>query len=231
MTTIDLRSVMGKRSVGLAALVLWAWSAGAQTTPSAQFQYATLTGNNNTITATSIPVTISPGVTVYVNLTLQFNVDSNGNLTVATGSPTQTVAPAALTSAFQAGSYVGPSTINSGNSLINVAGPGITSGGATEWSLSTATGANGCTYPNSATWYVVPSPSASPLASRLQSAGITSTAWYYGTGGSSCGNAFWINNSLLGFSQVGNTITIASFTHSGSDFSVPVDQITYTLKQ
>lgn len=232
MTTFRKHATMWNRGVVLGVLAMCAGSVHAQTQqpPYSLFQYATLTGSGNTINATSIPVVISTGVTVYVNLTMQFNADSNGNLTMVTGYPQQIAAPVVVTAGFKAGNYVGPATVNSGNNLITVAGPGVTAGGATEWSLSASSGATTCSYPSTATWYVGPL-STNPLASRLQSAGLTSTAWSYGVGAeTACGNAFWGTNSLLGFSQVGNTITIVSFTRNASDSAVPVDQITYTLK-
>lgn len=205
--------------------------AHAQTTqpPFALFQQATLTGSGNTINATHIPVVTASGVTVYVNLAMQFNVDANGNLTLSSGFPQVTPFPAPLTSGFVAGKYAGPSTVLNGKALVSVSGPGVTDGGATEWSLSAPTGADPNTQPSSATWYVGPLAS-SPLAARLKSAGITSTAWSYGVGGSqNPGNGYWRANTLMGVSQVGNTLTIVSFSNGGGDLNIPTDQITYTL--
>ena len=197
--------------------------------PYALFEYSTLTGSGNTINATLVPVVTSSGQTIYVNLDLQFNVDSAGNLTITPGYPKFTPAPLIQTDSFVAGKYAGPSTIYGGNMLINVSGPGVTSGGATVWSLTAATGANGCTYPTTAMWYVGPL-SSSPLAGRLNNAKITSTAWSYGVSTSPCNNnGAWYTNSLIGISQVGNTITIVSFTRGGVDSNIPFDQVTYTL--
>lgn len=53
----------------------------------------------------------------------------------------------------------------------------------------------------------------------------------YGTmGGFRVGNQ-WILNGIIGVSQVGSTLTIASFTDSSGDQRTPVDQITYTLQK
>ena len=195
--------------------------------PYALFEYSALTGSGNTITATEVPVVLGPGHTIYVNLTMQFNVDSAGNLTLTPGYPQFMPAPQILTSSFMAGKYVGPSTIFGGNMIVNVSGPGVTSGGATEWSLSAASGAYVYTYPSSATWYVGPLAS-NPLAARLSKANLTSTAWSYGVGSSPNGG-LWSTDTLIGVSQVGNTITIVSFTRNGVDSNLPVDQVTYTL--
>lgn len=210
-----------------------AFLAGGQTTPQppyALLQNATITATGNTITANHVPVVISNGVTVYVNLALQFNVDSNGNLTLSAGYPQVLPSPALLTSSFVGGNYVGPSTVLSGKALVAVSGPGISDGGATQWTLSTSSGADGCTYPASASWYTGPITS-NPLASRISKAGITSTAWSYGTVGIlTCNHYNWSANALIGVSQVGNTITIVTFTDAyAADHSTPVEQITYTL--
>ena len=116
-------------------------------------------------------------------------------------------------SAFKSGTYIGPPTILGGNAIITVSGPSVGPGGVTEFTLTAATGANSCTYPSSATWYVVGSDLASnPFASRLKAAGITSTLVSYGEGSSQCDtdDYDWVQNTLLGFTQTGNTLTIYS---------------------
>ena len=152
-----------------------------------------------------------------------------GNLTLASGYPQVSQAPTLLTSGFKAGTYVGPSSIAGGKALITVSGPGVTDGGATMWSLSTAAGASSSTYPISATWYAGPIAS-NPNAARLSKAGVTSAAYSYGTVGGSTGYCTWSNNALIGASQIGNTLTLVSFSVGGcSDTNVPSDTITYTL--
>jgi hypothetical protein len=76
--------------------------AQAPTPPYALFQYSSLTGSGNTITATQIPVVTATGVTVYENLTLQFDADANGNLTISQGFPQTIPAPTILSSGFKA---------------------------------------------------------------------------------------------------------------------------------
>jgi hypothetical protein len=221
-----------------------AFVARAQT-PQAFFERSTVTGSGNTISATNVPVVIS-GVTVYVNVTMQFNVDHNGNLTLSSGYPQVVAAPNLLSASFMAGTYVGPGSILGGKAIVTVGGPGVSNGGATTWSLAAASGADTCTYPSSATWYVGPIAS-SPVAARLTAAGITSTAWSYGVAsgpspnyvnctnpGSYFTTSNWLPGTLIGVSQSGSAITIASFTtepgYTPKDNSGPVDQITYTLK-
>lgn len=196
-------------------------------TPYALFQYSTLTGSGNTITATQVPLVTSTGTIVYDNITLQFNVSSSGMPSLAAGFPKVVPSVIPVTSGFRAGRYVGPSSILGGNAIITVSGPAVAPGGATEWSLATAAGASSSTYPGTGEWYVG-SLANNPVATRIKAAGITSTALSYGIASSSaCG--YWCTNDLIGVSQIGNTITFYNFTTGGRDQDLPVDQITYTL--
>jgi hypothetical protein len=216
----------------LVTLVLsgaWAIGAHAQSTPSnILLQFSTLTASDDTITAIRVPILTADGTTIYKNITLQLVADASGNLTIASGSPAVVPSVAPIVSNFMAGNYIGPS--NNSNFLLAISGPGTAMGGATEWSLTSSTGANSCTSPSSATWFVGPLEN-NPLAARLEKAGITTTAWSYGVGGNPVCNISpaWQPNSLLGFSQTGNALTIVSFTYNGTDHSTPTNQITYTL--
>jgi hypothetical protein len=200
----------------------------------AQFQYATLTGTTNTINMTRVPVVTATG-TVYKNITLQVTVDSKGDVTLASGSPTVVASPSVVVSAFKAGTYVGPSTVNGGRNLITVSGPAVVPGGTTVWSITASPDADSCTYPASGTWYVGPISGNNPLAARLVKAGITSTAYSYGTGGdsdTSCtANGDWAGGTIIGASQTGNQLVLSSFSSLGfADHNAPIDQITYTLQ-
>lgn len=199
------------------------------TTPEAEFQYSTLTGSGDTVLATRVPAIASTGATIYWDVTLLFDIDENGNLTLDPAYPQIVKSPNLITGNFVPGNYVGPSTVLNGEALITVAGPGVGPGGTTEWTLTTSPGAASCTYPSTATWYVG-SLASNPLSARLKKAGITSTAYSYGTGGSEDCYTDWETGALLGFSQVGNTITIYTFSADGTiDYNTPKDQITYTL--
>ncbi len=208
-----------------------AQDAQPQTTPTPPyvlFQDSTLTGSGSTVTASRLAVVLATG-TIYEDVTMQFDVDAQGNLTVAPGYPQIVPSATPIVTHFRAGTYVGPSTILGGKATITVSGPGAGPGGTTEWTIAAQTGADPCTYPSSATWYVGPLAN-NPLASRLQKIGITFAGYSYGTGSSQCTNAFdWNNTStLLGFSQVGNALTVYSYTYENSDSLTPVAQITYT---
>jgi hypothetical protein len=207
-------------------------------TPSAMFQNSTLTGSGNTMTATRVPVRISSSLTIYVDITTQFNVDLNGNLTMSAGYPQIVPSAALLTGNFKAGTYVAPSTLFKGQGLVTVGGPGVTDGGTTTWSLNAAAGADASLYPVSATWWVGPIAN-NPYAARLNKAGITSTAYAYGVAYSNdCGPHYaWCNMSngtLIGATQSGNVISLVSFTYYNGNYvdsSAPVGQLSFTLSQ
>jgi hypothetical protein len=207
-------------------------------TPSAMFQNSTLTGSGNTMTATRVPVRISSSLTIYVDITTQFNVDSNGNLTISAGYPQIVPSATLLTGNFKAGTYVAPSTLFNGKGLVTVGGPGVTDGGTTTWSLNAATGADANLYPVSATWWAGPIAN-NPYAARLNKAGITSTAYAYGIAYSNrCDAHAWCNYSngtLIGATQSGNVISLVSFTlwtgATDVDSGAPVGQLSFTLSQ
>jgi hypothetical protein len=206
----------------LAAGGVLAPRAQAQQPPYALFERSTLTASGNTINAIQVPVVLASGITVYLNLSLQFLVDSTGNLTLASGYPQVTPSPILLTGSFVAGKYVTPGT----SSTVNVAGPGVLDGGITQW---TGVGTCGSTV----TWYAGPIAS-NPYAARITKAGITSTAWSYGIG-AVCNLSGSVSPDLIGVSQVGNTLTFVDFTLGGfgnnasTDANLPRGQIVYTL--
>lgn len=192
----------------------------------ALFQYAALAGSGSTITAVWVPVTVK-GVTKYENVTipLQFAETPTGQFVVTAGTPTLSPSPTPQVNGFKPGTYKGPTQIEAGEMGIAVAGPGTTVNGATIWTYTSA-GTAGCIYPSNGYWYDGPL-AGNPLAARVKAAGIVNASqWSFGLlGDQNCG---WYTNSLLGFSQVGNTITIADFTNGEGDHSLPVDTITYT---
>jgi hypothetical protein len=195
------------------------------------FQDATITSSSNTVVASRVPVMSSKGTIVYQDVTLVFTIGSTGLLTLAS-PPKVITSPILITAGFRAGRYVGPSTVLGGSAKTIVSGPGVAPGNTTEWTLTAAPGANHCTYPTSATWYVSSSLATSPLAARLKAAGITSKDYSYGIVGSGACviDDTWATGTLIGVVQTGNTLSIVSFTpYGGKDSAKIVDQITYIL--
>src|SRR5579863_7872208 len=232
--TTRCSSLLGRRASLLATIALILTTAGvlapkasAQKRPAtsadyAEFQNSTLSGTSNTINVVNVPVVTSSGLT-YDNVTITFTVSSTGTLKV---SSTQIVAAAEVqTDGFEAGTYQAPGA----GETIAVSGPGVESGGETEWSFAAIS--EGCNPQYSAMWYVGPVTS-SPYYARITAAGVPLTGYSYGVGGSSCNFTNWEGGSLLGFYQSGgNQLVIASLSTGGigTDQSEPVATITYCL--
>jgi hypothetical protein len=200
--------------------------------PYAEIQYGTLSGTTNSINVTMLPVVLSNGTTIYKNLTIpitltETTVNNAINVTFTVGAITAVPFPIGSANGLKAGNYVGPN-----GELLMLIGPGVTTNGATEWSLIGTAGATACTYPTTATIYDGPLTS-NPLYARLKNAGITSTAYSYGVMGSqtcaTAGGDWWNNGNIIGVSQTANALTIVSFTF-GNDQSTAGSEITYKSK-
>ena len=213
--------------VAVSTLAVRAQTSG---TPSILFQDAGVATSTNTIDVTRVPVVNSKGTITYYDISLVFEQSGSGEPVLVSGSPVVATSAKPNSANFIAGTYIAPTGMFDNNGIITVSGPSALAGGGTEWTLTLPSGAYGETYPNSAVWYVEPIAS-NPLAARIQKAGLTSTQYSYGVG-----NTFtdhWYENSLLGFSQSGNSLTITDFTNLGNDVdqSTSADQITYILQK
>jgi len=231
-TTLNLWRKAAQLAIcALAFAPLFAATAFAQTakTPHADFQYSTVTGTTNTVNVTRVPSVNAEGTISYWDISVVFDSDATTG-EPAVDSSTVKASPKLYVNNFKQGTYIAPSTYFAGSGLIALTGPGVTNGGATEWSVATASGANACTAPGSATFYVGPIAS-NPLYSRLKAAGITSTAYSYGLdGGDTCDGDWWLGGGILGFAQTGNALTIVSFSFAGTDYPTAGATVTYTLK-
>ncbi len=193
--------------------------------PTTFFEKSTIVGAGETITLSRVPVRNSAGAIKYYDATIEFSVDAAGKLT-QTALPTFTLSPSLIISNFKAGTYTSPAS-----GPIAVAGPGV--GGPAGQAAWTVQGtSSSCTAPPAATWYTG-SIATNPLKARLQQAGITQTQYSYGIVGNGppiC-NYWFQPGNLIGAQQVGNTLTLVSFTWNGSqDYATPQAQITFTLK-
>jgi hypothetical protein len=236
-------STLSRRTTWVAAFALIFTAACALVpradaqTSDALFQYSTLTGSSNALTATQLPIQTSAG-TSYVNVTINFSVDSSGNLTIS-GNPVIVPSPVEVVSNFLAGNYYGGGAQNGYG--VTVSGPAETQGGNTEWSLSQTSNASGYTYPSNALWYVVSNIKNNPWYSRILKAKIDTQGWdaFGVVGSNNCAyglcDPHWSTGSLLGFAQIGNQLTIVSFTTTTTTNGITtqtdstnwVDEITY----
>jgi hypothetical protein len=232
MKTIESIFTLRRRLTRFAAMFalftsLGAVAVSAQAPPYALMQDSTLTGTGNTINVTQLPVVLSTG-TIYVDLTILFDVAADGTLTVASGYPMQVAAPQTKDDGFAAGDY--SENPDNGGRNVGVSGPGVAGNGATVWSMGQIAGSF-CTNPNSATWWDVGTAiKNSPIYSRLKAAGITSTQFaQFGVNGpTDCGGStLWQNNALLGFTQSGNSLVVTSYTNNGKDQNTPVATQTF----
>jgi hypothetical protein len=140
----------------------------------------------------------------------------------------QAPSPPVLSANFKAGIYVYPNDPRYGFALT---GPGLVSGNvATKWEVNlTPTKFAGALCGVPAVFYVGPLGDNPFYAARLKPAGITNTEYSYGIVGSpSQCLAPYATNAIVGFSQSGGELSIASFTDAtGKDHNVPVVTHTY----
>jgi hypothetical protein len=187
--------------------------------------YSNVSAAGSTITITRLPIKLPSGSFIYKDVTVQLAADGNGALTYSPSTPVQPLSPPLKTNNFLAGTYQYTPETGYGFALSGPSGvPGSTE---TKWETNAVAGeTNTCGTP--AVFYVGPLAS-NPNYARIHAAGITSTEYSYGVigGGSVCGTnengGDWAANALVGFSQSGTLLTIATFTNSSiKDQSTPV---------
>ena len=199
----------------------------AQSTP--YLQDSSITGFGSTITINRLPIAVSGGGFVFKDVTVTLTTDGSGTLS-SNAAVTQAQSVSPITSNIMAGTYY--LTNNSYNELL-VSGPSsIGKGGEAEWTLSpvqSGYGAYPCGSPGE--FYTGPL-SSNPFYARLKAAKITSTEYSYGVvdSGTGCSSPF-ATGAIIGVSQVGDNLKIASFTNNGKDQSTPVTSYVYGLAQ
>ena len=215
------------RPAMLAALVwLSAAPVAAAAEPAIFFDQSSVIGIGDTITAICLPIRTADGKFVFKDVTITLSVGAKGNLAWASAKPVVAECPPLSVSNIRAGIYSSPTLSYEG---IQITGPtAIGNGGEAEWAITVGPGKNaGLSPPNPAVFYTGPL-AKSPLAARLQKAGLTSTQYNYGVIGASSGT--WPSNALFGLRLVGNQLAVALFTDSsGHDHKDPVTQIIYTF--
>lgn len=172
-----------------------------------------------------VPVQDSAGAIKYLDISLSFDVDNAGNLSLSPGSPQITPSPNLKVGEFKQGVYVGSIR----RVLYDVGSPGIGTGGRAAGSLNTRGGTEPCGKDGrlDASWVTGPI-TGHPNEAALTAAGITSTAFSWGTVAvrdSGCANIRypgWENGNIIGVIQTGNQLSIHNFGKDNVEDSVLV---------
>lgn len=192
-------------------------------------EYSNVTAVGSRITITRLPIQKPNKQFIYKDVVIELKADSNGNLTYVPSTPQQKLSPPLISNRFVSGRYVYPADTSYGFLL---SGPSSVPGSsATKFEVTKSSSLNSnCAGP--AIFYVG-ALSANPNYARIKAAKITSVEYSYGVMGSgaSCsisGGSFH-TGALVGFSQSGNLLTIATFTTTNGrrDQNTPVSFITY----
>lgn len=191
--------------------------------------YSNVVATGSTIILNRLPIKLPNGSYIYKDVTINLTASTTGVLTVSPAKPAQTASPPVLSAKFNAGTYVYPSNPNYGLVLV---GPSVVSAQSiTRWQTNAEpTLGRYCGIPT--TFYVGDIKQNPLYATRLKPAGIASTEYSYGIieDGAAC-NGQWGAGTIIGASQSGDYLTIASFrTTAGQDAATPQARYTYRLK-
>ena len=173
-------------------------------------QSTSITGANDTLKASRVPVRNSTGIIKYYDIAFKLQLDAAGIPVLAPFSPVVGLSPALLSGAFKAGNYK-----DSFGNVYAVNGPGATTAGRTNWNvLMTKRGAAcaNCVFEGSCTTGPI---AGHPLQIKIAAQGITLTAYSWGTTqtNSSQSGLYYCSyyNRIVGFVQVGNQLTLHGF--------------------
>ncbi len=216
-----------------------------------RLQDAVVVAKGSTISITRLPIHTANG-TIFRDVTIQLQVDSQGHVTLATDAAGRAVAagmppapvplpsvpsggpssqpielaqrpsPPIVMQIFRAGTYATPD-----GGLVRVEDRGNDLiNHVPMWTLS-SDGASGL---GSATWYSGP-PQMNPRYRRLRTAGITDTSYAYGTSDSGTAELF-ASGALIGVQQVGpSALRIVSFKRGCcTDMDTPTASLTLTYQ-
>ncbi len=202
-STINVTAIRSSRALRTASFVVLAFGASlaVAATPTSYFGSALITGTNNRISITRVPVINSAGTVTYKDLTINFVVDNAGTLTF--GPSTIAASPSLITSGFKAGTYKD----TRGNKYA-VTGPSVIPGTTrTAWSLTFTTGPDAAQF--SMSWVTGPI-AGHPNQSSLTARSITTTAYSWGTVG-----VEQIKSSYFPFYNWGNNAQVVGAVQAG----------------
>jgi hypothetical protein len=182
-------------------------------TPRAVFGSSLITGADNRISVSRVPVINSTGVVTYKDVTINFIVDNTGVLTMPPFNPIITASPSLVTNGFKAGNYKD----GRGNKYV-VSGPSVIPGTTrTAWSLALISGPDATQF--SMGW-VTGSITGHPNESSLKARSITTTAYSWGIAGSESFLTYdfpfqsWGDRgNVVGAAQSGNQVMFHLFSN------------------
>jgi hypothetical protein len=194
-------------------------------TPTIFMQSATINGAADAVTLTRVPVQNAAGTIIYKDISMFFDVDSLGNVTLPPALVKITPSPTINVGAFKPGTYNGYSINGCTNDhTFKVGSPGVGSGGRISGSIQRIE--FGCGIFN-ASWTSGPI-AGHPLEVQLKAAGITSTAYNWGIMGTadlSTQQSGWIAGDIVGVVQTGNQLSLVNFKNK----NIAKTSLTFTL--
>ncbi|WP_411728103.1 hypothetical protein [Methyloglobulus sp.] len=175
-------------------------------------QQATINGAADAVTLTRVPVMKADGIIIYKDISMFFNVDSAGNVTLPSALVQITPSPTINVGAFKPGTYNGYDLApQCGGHTFKVGSPGVGSGGQISGSIQRINGSNCDTF--NASWTSGPI-TGHPHQAKLNAAGITSTAYNWGVMGTAGGQTVvsgWKAGDIIGAVQTGNQLSLVNF--------------------
>jgi hypothetical protein len=169
-----------------------------------------------------VPVQDSVGAIKYLDISLSFDVNNSGEISLSPGSPQITPSPKLKVGEFKQGVYVG--TIKS--VLYDVGSPGVAPGGRAAGSINfrSGTGVGSTEFCHLNISWITGPIQGHPNEAALTAAGITSTALSWGTAGVVEKRCYpgWESGNIVGAIQTGDQLSIHNFGKDNVEDSVLV---------
>lgn len=181
----------------------------AEAQPRAFFQWGTANGVENRLSISRVPVTDGRGGVKYYDVSLVFNVDNTGRLTLNTGASRITASPNVAVGAFRPGKYYG-GRFNCDEFIVGA--PGVVQGGRISGSIAD----DGCLLGDlsfNASWVAGPI-TGHPNEGALRAAGITYQGYSWGLVGEvgyDWDASGWNPGDLIGVVQSGQQLILHNF--------------------
>jgi hypothetical protein len=175
-----------------------------------------------------VPVQDSAGAIKYLDISLSFDVNDAGEISLSPGSPQITPSPKLKVGEFKQGVYTGSLE----GVLYDVGSPGIGPGGRAAGSINSRPrllGSSTCRTDRLSVSWVTGPIQGHPNEAALTAAGITSTTLSWGAVSvmdDNCSDVNdypgWENGNIIGAIQTGNQLSIHNFGNDNAEDSVLV---------